>query len=467
MDAQQLWRTAQGELQLQLSKPEYETWIDHTKGLSYEDGVLVVGVHSAYAKDWLENRLYGIIQKTLSEISRRTITIRFVVHRNGLSREPEGAVDDGGLLDAQPCSAPEFPTSHANREMSQVNSRYTFADFVVGQSNRLAHAGCLAVAENPGTSYNPLFVYGGAGLGKTHLLHAIGNCCLQAGRRTLYVSTETFANEMIKSIRNRTTEDFRAKYRTIEAFLLDDIQFLINKEATQEEFFHTFNDLYQRNRQIVLSSDRPPKAFVGLEERLRSRFEWGLTTDIQPPDLETRMAILAVKAEQRGIQIVPDLLEFIAQQVQSNIRELEGALTRVIAVARMLGEPLTIQTAQRALGEVQRSARKVEAADVLGHVAEYYALEVADLVGRRRSRDIARARQVAMYLIRELTQLSLPQIGRVVGDRDHTTVLYGVDKIGALFEKDDALRRQILEIKTGLYGNGQQSVPHAQGLQHA
>jgi chromosomal replication initiator protein len=466
MDAQQLWQTAQGQLQLQLAKTSYETWIERSRGLSYEDGVLVVGVYSGYVKDWLENRLYGAIQKILSEIAHRTITIRFVVQGNGAS-EHHIEAPPTGLLDIQPLSQPEIPSLQQDREASQVNARYTFDNFIVGQSNRLAHAGCLAVAENPGTAYNPLFVYGGVGLGKTHLLHAIGNRALQDNRRTLYVSTETFANEMIKSIRNRTTEAFRAKYRSIEVLLLDDIHFLINKEATQEEFFHTFNDLYQRNRQIVLSCDRPPKAFVGLEERLRSRFEWGLTTDIQPPDVETRIAILSVKAESRGIQLAPELLEFVAQQVQSNIRELEGALTRVLAVARMLGEPLTIQTAQRALGEIAQPHRQLEAEQIMAAVAEHFAVPMADLLGPRRNRDIALARQVAMYLVRELTSLSLPQIGRAVGDRDHTTVLYGVEKIAALFEKDDALRREILEIKTGLYGNGQQRVPQAQGLRHA
>jgi chromosomal replication initiator protein len=467
MDAQQLWQTARGQLQLQLTRPIYETWIDNTRGLSYEDGLLVVGVRSAYAKDWLENRLYGTIQRTLSDIAHRTTTIRFVVQGNIANDQDAAERTIPALLDVLPLSQPEMPSSDAAREASQVNARYTFDAFVVGQANRLAHAGCLAVAENPGMAYNPLFVYGGAGLGKTHLLHAIGNRALQDGRSTLYVSTETFANELILAIRNRTTEAFRARYRSIEVLLLDDIQFLINKEATQEEFFHTFNDLYHRNRQIVLSSDRPPKAFVGLEERLRSRFEWGLTTDVQPPDLETRIAILSLKAEGRGIQMAPELLEFIAQQVQSNIRELEGALTRVIATARALGEPLTIQTAQHALGEVSLPHRQLEAGEILARVAAYYGVSMEELLGPRRNRAVAMARQVAMYLVRDLTSLSLPQIGRVLGDRDHTTVMYGVEKIAALFEKDDALRRQVLEIKTELYGNGQQRVAAAQGLRHA
>jgi len=456
MDARQLWQATLGQLELQLAKPTFETWIKDTRGISYEDGVLVVGVHSAYAKDWLENRLYGVIQQTVTKIANRTTTVRFIVQHNGVAEEDvellEKAVGPrGGRKDWR------------NNESSRVNPKYTFATFIVGQSNRLAHAGCLAVAENPGMAYNPLFIYGGVGLGKTHLLHAIGNRVLQSQKRVLYVSAETFANELINAIRNRTTDDFRAKYRTIDVLLLDDVQFLINKERTQEEFFHTFNDLYQDNRQIVLSSDRPPKAFIGLEERLRSRFEWGLTADIQPPDLETRMAILVAKAEARGVRLPSEVIEFIAQQIPSNIRELEGALNRVLALARMMGYPLTVQTAQMALGDVMRPPTKVTMEDILGAVSEYYGVSREELVGPRRSRNIAFARQVAMYLARELAQMSLPQIGQALGGRDHTTVMHGCEKIATLFDKDDGLRRQVLELKTRLYGGGQ-SVPRAQGV---
>ncbi|HHX65715.1 MAG TPA: chromosomal replication initiator protein DnaA [Chloroflexi bacterium] len=450
MDAYQLWQTTLGQLQLQLARPTYDTWIKNTKGLSYEDGVLVVGVHSAYAKDWLENRLYATIQHTVTEIANRTTAVRFIVQRNG-SATPQ---EDFELLQAQVPPAGDGLQAADERGYSRVNPKYTFSTFIVGQSNRLAHAGCLAVAENPGMAYNPLFIYGGAGLGKTHLLHAVGNYVLQRqDQRVLYVSAETFANELINAIRNRTTDDFRAKYRTIDVLLLDDVQFLINKERTQEEFFHTFNDLYQENRQIVLSSDRPPKAFVGLEERLRSRFEWGLSADVQSPDLETRMAILAAKAEARAIHLPPEVIEFIAQRVQSNIRELEGALTRVLALARMMDFPLTVQTAERALGDMARSTTRVTFDDIMNSVSEYYGVEHADLLGPRRSRDIALARQVVMYMTRELTDMSLPQIGQALGGRDHTTIMYGCDKISALFEKDDNMRRQILDIKTRLYGS--------------
>ena len=457
MDAQQLWQAALGQLQLQLAKPTYDTWVKSTQGISYEDGVLVVGVHSAYAKDWLENRLYGQVQRTVTATAGRTTSVRFIVRRNGSQVAPEVE-----LLDRPEAPPVGGPSAAMESEYTRVNPRYTFDTFIVGQANRLAHAGCLAVAENPGMAYNPLFVYGGVGLGKTHLLHAIGNRVLQDQKRTLYVSAETFANEMINAIRNRTTEEFRAKYRTIDVLLLDDVQFIINKERTQEEFFHTFNDLYQDNRQIVLSSDRPPKAFLSLEERLRSRFEWGLTADVQPPDLETRMAILETKAESRGVRLPLEVIEFIAQQVDSNIRELEGALNRVVALARMMDYPLTVQTAQRALNDMLTPATKVTLDDILNQVSGFYEVAIDDLLGPRRTRDIAVARQVVMYLARDLTDMSLPQIGQALGGRDHTTIMHGCDKISALFEKDDGMRHQVLDIKKRLAGAGQRALQAAQ-----
>ena len=452
MDAYQLWRATLGQLELQLAKPTYETWVRNTQAISFEDGVLVVGVHSAYAKDWLENRLYATIQRTVSEIARRTVALRFVVQRNGGLEQ-----EDVELLDMPALPVQSAPPRPEGMEGTGLNAKYTFDTFIVGQANRLAHAGCLAVAENPGKTYNPLFIYGGVGLGKTHLLHAIGNFVLRGQHRPLYVSAETFANELINAIRNRTTEEFRAKYRTIDVLLLDDVQFIINKERTQEEFFHTFNDLYHSDRQIVLSSDRSPKAFIGLEERLRSRFECGLTVDVQPPDLETRMAILAAKAESQGVQLPADVIEFVAQQIQSNIRELEGALNRILALVRMMHYPLTVQTARKALGDMMKPAAKVTMDDILNAVSSYYNLRPEDLTGPRRSQNLAIARQVAMYLARDLTDMSLPQVGQALGGRDHTTVLHGCEKIAALFEKDDEIRRQILEIRNKLYAEGQKA----------
>ena len=457
MDARQLWHAALGELQLQLPTNTYETWMSKSGGVSYEDGVLVVSVDSAYARDWLENRLYGVIQRTVTGIANRSVDIRFVVQRIGLGqREPLQ------LLEAYRASDQSIGQELSRPESSRVNTRYTFENFIVGQSNRLAQAGCLAVAESPGMAYNPLFIYGGVGLGKTHLLHAIHNRVSRDDRKSLYVSAEHFTNDLINSIRKQTTEEFRATYRMVDVLLLDDVQFLVDKEATQEEFFHTFDDLYQENRQIVLSSDRPPNAFVGFEERLRSRFGWGLIADIRPPDLETRMAILVAKVDVLGMHLPDEVIEFIAQQIHSNIRELEGALTRVLALARSMGHPLTVQTAERALSDMMRPPREVTIEEINAVVSAYHGLRVSDLTGRSRVRNVVTARHVAMYLARELAGMSLPQIGRALGGRDHTTVMHGYNKIAALFEKDDNLQRQIQEIKTKLYGSSQRSRwPHA------
>ncbi len=464
MDAYQIWQAALGQVQLQLSKPTFDTWLKNTRGISYEDGVLVVSVHSAYAKDWLENRLYGKLQRSASEVAQCTLTIRFVVGRNGFAEQ-----DDASLLDDG--SAHDEPSLFEARESSatlngaaassdcgeaRINPRYTFDTFVVGQSNRLAHAGCMAVAEKPGHAYNPLFIYGGVGLGKTHLLHAIGNYVMQDQRRCLYVSAETFTNELINSIRNRTTEEFRTRYRTADVLLIDDVQFIVNKERTQEEFFHTFNDLHQDNHQIVLSSDRPPKAFSGLEERLRSRFEWGLIADIHAPELETRIAILETKAEQQGVHMPGPVLEFVAQQVPCNIRELEGALNRVLALGRMMGYPWTIQTAQKALGDAMRAPEaQVTMGQILKAVVEQRGVSIEDLTGPRRSRELATSRQMVMYLARQMTSMSLPQIGEALGGRDHTTIMHGCDKIAGLIETDNRLRHQILEIRGALSGRNE------------
>lgn len=450
MDAIRLWRAAVGQLELELAKPTFDTWLRNTWAVSYEDGVLVIGVQSAYAKDWLESRLYALIQRVVSKTAGRTVSARFVVRRNEAV-----AQEDVGLLGGQASPRKRTWPGVGEGDLTKLNSKHTFANFIVGRSNRLAHAGSLAVAEKPGMSYNPLFIYGGVGLGKTHLLHAIGNRVLEDDKRALYVSAETFTNDLIKGIRTRTTEEFRAKYRTIDVLLIDDVQFIVNKERTQEEFFHTFNDLYQENRQIVLSSDRPPKAFVGLEERLRSRFEWGLTADVQPPDLETRMAILKAKGESQGLDLPIEVVEFIAQRFQTNIRELEGALNQVLGLSRMMGYPLTVATAERALYNMMRTPVELTIDQILDIVAAYFGLRVDDLKGPRRTKKIAFARHIAMYLARDLTDMSLPRIGQSLGGRDHSTILHGYGKIAGLFEKDDSIRRQILEIKNRLYSGTQ------------
>ena len=324
---------------------------------------------------------------------------------------------------------------------------------MVGSSNRLAHAACMAVAENPAHAYNPLFLYGGVGLGKTHLLYAIGNMARQRGLQVLYVTSEEFANDLINSIRTHNTQAFRERYRFIDVLLIDDIQFIAGKESTQEEFFHTFNSLHGQDKQIVISSDRPPKAMSTLEERLRSRFEWGLIADIQPPDLETRTAILVSKAERMRREVPEEILNYIAHQFQSNIRELEGALTRVVAYSDLRGKPLNIELAEVALTDLIPQRNQLEPGHVVDVVASVFGISREKLLSRERTREVALPRQVAMYLLREEANVSLPQIGEVLGGRDHTTVIYACEKVADMIERDDHLRKQILQIRETLYGH--------------
>jgi chromosomal replication initiator protein DnaA len=336
----------------------------------------------------------------------------------------------------------------------RLNARYTFSTFIVGPGNQLAHAASLAVAEAPGHAYNPLFLYGGVGLGKTHLLHAIGHTALENGMTVLYVSSETFTNEMINAIRYRTNEEFRAKYRSADVLLVDDIQFIAGKDSTEEEFFHTFNSLYESNKQIVMCSDRPPKAIVSLEERLRSRFEWGLIADIQPPELETRVAILRAKADLSQRMVPDDVIQYLASRVQSNIRELEGSLNRLLAFSQLQRMPLTIDTAKAALANIATDARqrRVSIDDVLNAVAEYYRLSLDDLRGKQRDKHIVVPRQVAMYLMRQETEASLLEIGQSLGGRDHSTVLHGCEKISREINENTALRKEVLAIRQQISG---------------
>ena len=335
---------------------------------------------------------------------------------------------------------------------NRLNPRYTFDAFIVGNSNRLAHAASLAVAEAPGESYNPLFLYGGVGLGKTHLLHAIGHQGIQAGLAVLYVSSEQFTNEIVNAIRYRTTEEFRAKYRSVDILLVDDIQFIAGKESTEEEFFHTFNSLYEMSKQIVICSDRPPKAIVSLEERLRSRFEWGLIADIQPPDLETRMAILRVKADVLHYPVPDDIIAYIAGRVQTNIRELEGCLNRLMAYQHLHQVELTLEVARAAMTSLGNDSResRLNIKQIAEAVADYYHLSLDDMCGKQRDKHIVMPRQIAMYLMRQETQASLLEIGQMFGGRDHSTVLHACEKIDREVNINPTLRREIVAIREQL-----------------
>ena len=440
MKPDQAWQAAVGQLQMEMPKAAFDTWVRGSELLTYEDGSFVIGVPNAFARDWLHNRLSSTITRRLSGVMNRTVEVRFVVWQDQQAPVLQSEIDEIEQDDE------DYLGTNGS-----LNARYQFENFVVGTSNRLAHAASLAVAEKPAQAYNPLFLYGGVGLGKTHLLHAIGNFCFQHGQEVLYVSSEEFTNDLINAIRSHTTQAFREKYRHIDVLLIDDIQFIAGKKSTQEEFFHTFNTLHGQDKQIVISSDRPPKALITLEDRLRSRFEWGLTADIQPPDFETRQAILRSKAERSGMRIPNEIIELIARRVQSNIRELEGALTRVAAFADLSGLPLTPQLVETALVDLLPRRTKVGADEIVDRVARTFGVTVDRILGRDRSKQVALPRQIAMYLLREEADFSLPQIGETLGGRDHTTVMYGCGKISELLETDDRLRRQVIEIKEQLY----------------
>lgn len=458
MNAEHAWHAALGELQLQLTKATFDTWVRNTHVVSCEDGTFLIGVHNAYAKDWLENRLLTTIKRTLIGIVGQTVDVRFVVRPRGLPK----VLDNQDLLETM-CSestteSDDYPgPGHAERQNplyeTGLNPAHTFDTFIVGSSNHLAHAASRSVADNPGRSYNPLFLYGGVGLGKTHLLHAIGNQCLMHTPAILYVSSETFTNDLINAIRTHSTDDFRAKYRdNVDVLLIDDVQFIAGKESTQEELFHTFNTLYEAGKQIVISSDRAPRAISTLEERLKSRFEWGLTADIQPPDYETRTAILHAKAESQGLAIPSEVLDFVAGKFQNNIRELEGALTRVVAHGRLMNVPFSVEAASTALQDILSRGDSITSEQIIKQVSAHYAVDADTLVGRSRSHRVALARQVAMYLLREQLDCSYPQIGQMLGGRDHTTVMYGCEKIATAIEEDDQLRRDVVRIRERLYG---------------
>jgi len=449
MNAQQAWQATLGQLQMEMTKAAFDTWVRNTELVSYDNNRFKIGVQNAYARDWLDSRLSSTVTRLLTGLMDRPQAIEFVVWQKDYEvADAEGSSDEHEQQ-REPASV-----RNGNSRNGSINPKYTFESYVVGPSNRLAHAACMAVAENPAHSYNPLFLYGGVGLGKTHLLHAIGNHALQKDLQVLYVSSEEFTNDLINSIQKRTTAAFRERYRRIDVLLIDDIQFIAGKESTQEEFFHTFNTLHGQDKQIIISSDRPPKALVTLEERLRSRFEWGLTADIQPPDLETRIAILRYKAERAGKNVPIDILELIARQIQSNIRELEGALTRVLAFSDLSAQPLTPQLVNSALADLLPQHNTVEPRQVLDAVSLAFGVSSDQLFGRNRTREVALPRQIAMYLLREEANVSLPQIGEFLGGRDHTTVLYACEKVADLIERDDRLRRQILQIREQLYGRG-------------
>ena len=444
--AKEIWEAALGELQLQINRTNYDTWLRDTTGLSYDGDKFIIGVSSPFAIDYLEQRLASIIQKTLIRITGKELELTFQIQQQDTSSKPKNSKSN----------KPSNNGPYHKNGYNGFNPKYTFDSFIVGSCNRLAEAAARAVAEKPGYTYNPLFIYGGVGLGKTHLLHAIGHAVIKNKLNALLVSTEQFTNEFIKAIREGKTEDFRQKYRSVDVLLIDDIQFIGGKEQTQEGFFHTFNDLHNGSHQIVLTSDRPPKAINLLEDRLRSRFEWGLTTDIQPPDLETRVAILQAKAEEDKVDIPQDVLHFIARRITKSIRELEGSLNRVAALARAQGKKITLDLASEALDESMDATprRKPSIPTVLATVARYFDLPPDALTGQKRDKLTAKARHVAVYLLREESACSYTVIGKALGDRDHSSIIRGYAKVESEIESNAALRRDVLDIRDRIHQTG-------------
>jgi chromosomal replication initiator protein len=432
----EIWEIALGDLQVQVSKPNFRTWFSKTVGLSYQDNQFVVGVPNIFAAEYLEKNQRSLIEKSL--VGLTALHVRVVFQVNGKSHQPLSEADNSPAIPATP---PAF---------TRLNPSYVFESFVEGSGNRLARAAAMAVAQNPGHNYNPLFIYGGAGLGKTHLLHAIGQFAVTNHINVICTSAEQFTNEFVSSVREKNTEDFRNKYRSIGMLLIDDIQFIGGKEQTEESFFHTFNELHNTNRQIVITSDCPPRTMPLLEERLRSRFEWGLIVNIQPPDYATRLAILQSKAQLKGVSVPMDVLEMLAKEAHSNIRVLEGSLNRVFAFAKLLRVTPTLDVACKALEDVASKTPdpdEISPTTIIGAVADSFQLSRDVLLGQDRDKDTALARRLAMYLIRQETNFTLDQIGQVLGNRDAAAVTNACKKIASDINTSPFLKRKLHDIQ--------------------
>lgn len=436
-----LWNGALANIEKKISKPSFDTWLKSTKAHSLQGDILTVTAPNEFARDWLEERYSQLIAGILYELTGEELFVKFIIPQNQNEEDLDLPVPPKKIRkDDEPVDLP----------LNMLNPKYTFDTFVIGSGNRFAHAASLAVAEAPAKAYNPLFIYGGVGLGKTHLMHAIGHYVLDhnPSAKVVYLSSEKFTNEFINSIRDNKAVDFRNKYRNVDVLLIDDIQFLAGKEQTQEEFFHTFNTLHEESKQIVISSDRPPKEIPTLEDRLRSRFEWGLITDITPPDLETRIAILRKKAKAEGLEIPNEVMLYIANQIDSNIRELEGALIRVVAYSSLINKDINADLAAEALKDIIPSSKPkvITIFEIQRVVGEHYSVKLEDFKAKKRTKSVAFPRQIAMYLSRELTDFSLPKIGEEFGGRDHTTVIHAHEKISKLLQTDAQLQKQMKQI---------------------
>ena len=441
MDLTELWQKSLEILRQEIAPVSFETWIVPIKPIAVSNSTVILKIDDSFIKNTVETKYYNLIENTIKHLMGSNYKI---------------AITETENINTEEKAQSNKPEKQKSEFESNLNPKYVFGTFVVGNSNRLAHAAALAVAESPATAYNPFFLYGGVGLGKTHLMHSIAHYILEnnPNAKVLYVSCEKFTNELINSIRDDKNEEFRKKYRNIDVLLIDDIQFISQKERTQEEFFHTFNALYDAHKQIIISSDRPPKEIKTLEERLRSRFEWGLIADINPPDYETRIAILKKKAENDNIVVNDEVYEYIAKNIVSNIRELEGALTRVVAYSQLTQEKISKSLAENALKDIfsDQAAIEVTPDRIQEVVAAYYNIRPEDITGSKRSSNIAYPRQIAMYLTRRMLDISLPKIGESFGGRDHTTVIHAINKIDDNLKKDKNLQSVIFELENRIKG---------------
>ncbi len=444
-----LWDKTLNVIKSELSEVSFNTWIKNIEPINISNSTLKLGIPNEFTKGILESKYKDTILKSVRIVSSERYNIEFYVITDEILKETDEKIKKISNIG----SRSENVT--VNDEMnSTLNPKYTFDSFVIGNSNRFAHAACLAVAESPAKAYNPLFIYGGVGLGKTHLMHAIGHFILQnnSKARVMYVSSEKFTNELINSIKDDKNVEFRNKYRNVDVLLIDDIQFIAGKERTQEEFFHTFNELHEANKQIILSSDRPPKEIPTLEDRLRSRFEWGLIADIQPPDFETRIAILKKKADVEHLNIPNEVMVYIATKIKSNIRELEGALIRIVAFSSLTNKEISVDLASEALKDIisNKNTRQITIELIQEIVGNYFNLRLEDFKSSRRTKNVVYPRQIAMYLSRKFTDASLPKIGEEFGGRDHTTVIHAYEKINQNLKTDESLQNIITDISKKL-----------------
>jgi chromosomal replication initiator protein len=462
-DVKGLWQSVLGELEVSVSEAHYKTWLKPTYIISHEEGHIVVGVPNIFNKQRLENKYHGEIKSILAKLDGGIHTVEYKIVAKNQSGTAEVATTlhpaakraDASRRAETSRKAEQTTLPTAPVVQSNLNPRYSFENFVVGSSNDFAHAACQAVAKSPGTKYNPLFMYGGTGLGKTHLMQAVGNAIVKHDptKRIEYVTSETFTNEFISGIMKKKAGDFAEKYRAVDVLIIDDIQFLARAEKTQDEFFHTFNALHQANKQIIISSDKPPQALMGLEERLRSRFEMGITVDIQPPDLETRQAIIQNKAQSQGMVLPLEVVDYIARHAQSNVRELEGILTKILAATEHQGGEISLVRVQQLLAADVAARPKLKplvAKIIIERVAAYFDLQPSDITGAKRDKEIVVPRQVTMYLMRHEMSLSFPKIAAAVGGRDHTTAMHSVSKIEKLMDTDDNLRNDIQALRERL-----------------